>query len=180
MHAFSALAASVGSPKTGEEYSGQRSIVEPLRPSDTSPKTGEEYMRSQNFLLHTEAKYPTYCPPVLGGRRYGREGIFFYPQVTSLWSVTQRLSIIGRLQRPNKSLNPTPSHPCDILHTPYTLFPTPYSLLPTPYSLLPTPYTLLPTPYSLLPAPYSLLLTPYSLFLAPYSLLPAPCSLLPI
>lgn len=113
-------------------------------------------MRSQNFLLHTEAKYPTYCPPVLGGRGYGREGIFFYPQVTSLWSVTQRLSIIGRLQRPNKSLNPTPSHPCDILHTPCSLFPTPCSLLLIPCSLLLAPYSLFPTPYSLLPAPCSL------------------------
>ena len=155
MHAFSALAASVGSPKTGEEY-----------------------MRSQNFLLHTEAKYPTYCPPVLGGRGYGREGIFFYPQVTSLWSVTQRLSIIGRLQRPNNLLNPTPSHPCNILHTPYSLFLTPYSLFPTPYSLLLTHYSLLPAPYSLFLTPCSLLLTPYSLFPTPYSLFLTPCSLL--
>ena len=104
MHAFSALAASVGSPKTGEEYSGQRSIVEPLRPSDTSPKTGEEYMRSQNFLLHTEAKYPTYCPPAS----------YIY---TKTWQPTYCPPVLGGRELCSEGV------------TPYSLLPTPYSLL---------------------------------------------------
>ena len=86
MHALPALAASVGSPKTGEEYSGQRSIVEPLRPSDTSPKTGEEYMRTLNFILHTKTWQPTYCPPVLGGRAEGGGGYSLHLTPYSLFN----------------------------------------------------------------------------------------------
>ena len=63
--------------------------------------------------------------------RWGRIiEIFHFPQVPSLWSVTQRLYIIGRLQRPNNLLNPPPY--TLLHHAPHSLFPVPYSLHTTP------------------------------------------------